>query len=158
MKETISIYYKEFIKQVKIHKIFIIAFALYMIFSYIFLVDEHTNCFVQYFIGYPDPMDGMSRAYRSLFHFDIVGAFTWHPLFWTVPIITFIYTFREFNIWGRINYSKIYFYGIIALYFIVYIIRMIYMYPHTEPMTYHEHNLLSLLADFYKWIFSNIFK
>ena len=37
--------------------------------------------------GIPCPACGMTRAYMSLAHLDIRGAFYYHPLFWSVPFI-----------------------------------------------------------------------
>ena len=70
----------------------ILFFAIFAILLYFFDV----KCLFRYFFGISCPGCGMTRAYRSLLHLDIISAFNYHPLFWTVPIILYMY-FRKVN-------------------------------------------------------------
>lgn len=61
---------------------------------------------------------GLTRAYKSLIHGNIKQAFYYHPLFWTIPIISYI------GIFTPKNESKLLLFFII-LFIIVYIIRIL---------------------------------
>lgn len=57
-------------------------------------------CFFQSIFGLPCPGCGMSRALFSLIRLDIVSAFKFHPLFWSVPIF-YLYFIFDFNVTGK---------------------------------------------------------
>lgn len=44
-------------------------------------------CLFKTFFGIPCPGCGMTRAYLSLLHLDFAAAFSFHPMFWSVPIL-----------------------------------------------------------------------
>ena len=67
----------------------IIGFALYLI----ILKTTRIGCPIYFFTGIPCPTCGMSRAYFSLFHLDIMQAFHYHPLF-LLPIVVFYLSFK----------------------------------------------------------------
>lgn len=46
-----------------------------------------TPCVVEAVIGVPCPSCGMTRAWISALRLDLVSAFRYHSLFWTVPLI-----------------------------------------------------------------------
>ena len=46
-----------------------------------------TPCAVEAVIGVPCPSCGMTRAWISVLRLDLVSAFRYHSLFWTVPLI-----------------------------------------------------------------------
>ncbi len=45
----------------------------------------------------PCPSCGMTRAYINLLHFDIMGAFCMHPMFWSVPVLL-VYYFADWKL------------------------------------------------------------
>ncbi len=47
-------------------------------------------CPVRRMLGIPCPGCGMTRAVRALFCGDLAGAFAWHPLVWTLPLIALL--------------------------------------------------------------------
>lgn len=48
-------------------------------------------CLYHYFFGIQCPGCGMTRAYLSLLHGEWSLAFSYHPLFWTVPILFLLF-------------------------------------------------------------------
>lgn len=50
-------------------------------------------CFYRVLFDIPCPTCGMTRAYISLLRFDISGAFAYHPLFWSIPILALFFWF-----------------------------------------------------------------
>lgn len=44
------------------------------------------GCPVRNMTGIPCPGCGMSRAWFSLLRLDVAGAFSHHPMFWSVPV------------------------------------------------------------------------
>ncbi len=57
-------------------------------------------CLFQSIFGLPCPGCGMSRALFALLRLDIVSAFKFHPMFWSVPIFYFYFIF-DFNVTGN---------------------------------------------------------
>ena len=49
------------------------------------------GCIFRLFFGVSCPGCGLTRAYRALLKLDLKSAFHFHPLFWTIPIIIFLY-------------------------------------------------------------------
>lgn len=48
-------------------------------------------CPIRHWVGIPCPGCGMSRAYLSLLQGDVVGAFRYHRMFWSMPILVVYY-------------------------------------------------------------------
>ena len=51
-------------------------------------------CFIRALTHIPCPGCGMTRAYTSLLHGDIAGAFQLHKMFWSIPLLT-VYFFTD---------------------------------------------------------------
>ncbi len=64
-------------------------------------------CVYRYFLGIPCPGCGMSRAYFSLLRLDFAAAFSFHPMFWSVPILYLYFLFD-----GHVFSNKFLNYGI----------------------------------------------
>ncbi len=45
------------------------------------------SCIFRICFGIECPGCGMTRAFRALTEFDIVSAFKYHPMFWSIPIV-----------------------------------------------------------------------
>ncbi len=44
-------------------------------------------CLVRHFTGVPCPSCGLSRAWLSVLRLDFASAFSYHPMFWAVPVL-----------------------------------------------------------------------
>lgn len=62
-----------------------IVLAVYKIFD--------IPCVFDLLLNIPCPSCGMTRAYISLLHLDFYGAFSMHPMFWSVPVLLLYYLF-----------------------------------------------------------------
>ncbi len=51
------------------------------------------GCLFRALFGISCPGCGMTRAYLSLFSGDLALAFSYHPMFWSVPILLVYYLF-----------------------------------------------------------------
>ena len=49
--------------------------------------------FFQYIFRIDCPGCGMTRAYISLLHGDVITAFSFHPMFWSVPLCLLLYLY-----------------------------------------------------------------
>lgn len=80
------------------------------------------TCPIKYVTGISCAGCGMTRAYLSLLRLDINAAFTYHPLFWLVPVVALV-------IWKKQKIKPSYYKAIlivaIVLLLAVYIYRMI---------------------------------
>ena len=99
-------------------------------------------CMFRRVTGLPCLTCGMSRAWLCALRLDFAGAFFWHPLFWTVPLIalTLIF-FGARHRWVRR--------GLIAclfLFAVVWVVRMLLLFPHTPPMTADPGGILPRLT------------
>ncbi|MBQ7986357.1 MAG: DUF2752 domain-containing protein [Clostridia bacterium] len=85
--------------------------------------------------GVPCPTCGMTRAWRSVLSFDLATAFSMHPLF-LLPLLVFVK--KAHKKWVLIT--------VCGIFILVYIIRMVFLFPDTVPMNY---NYSSLLGGFF---------
>ncbi len=83
------------IKKPKITKIKykLIALGGYSLFLLVFRL-FNLPCFYLEFFNMPCPGCGMTRAFDAAMHLDIIGAFSHHLMFWSVPVV-FIYLFLD---------------------------------------------------------------
>ena len=80
------------------------------------------GCPIRFITGISCAGCGMTRAWLSVLELNFLQAFHFHPLFWTVPVISFVYLVRK-----RISHRTLRFVkGItIILFTTVYIMRML---------------------------------
>lgn len=57
----------------------------------IFLVARETPCLIRKYTGLLCPTCGMSRAWLAAFRWDFSAAFSYHPMFWGIPVLGVIY-------------------------------------------------------------------
>lgn len=100
-----------------------------------YLITWFTGCPIKYFTGISCPGCGMTRAWIALLHLDIAQAFSFHPLFFTVPFIIFSFLFDDW-----IDFRKYRWAGILLgiLFFLVYFIRIIW-FPD-DIISFHPEN------------------
>lgn len=142
---------KEYFDEAK-NKLWGMKFPLAVIVVYLAIFEiffpDRTNCLVQNITGFPCPTCGMTRAYKSLLHLDIKGAFEWHPLFWLVPLVAVVMLLQNHRHFKKINMT--YFsLGIFIPSILVYTYRMVQIFPNSEPLDYEWS---SLLGSFIKMI------
>ena len=63
--------------------------AIALLLAYLFQMP----CTIRKFFGILCPTCGMTRAYIALLRLDVRTAFSYHPLFWTVPILFLYFLF-----------------------------------------------------------------
>ena len=61
----------------------------------LFLTLIHYECIWKTIFGIPCPGCGMTRAWLAAFRLDMKAAFSYHPMFWSVPIVVFYLCFEE---------------------------------------------------------------
>ena len=97
-----------------------------------------TACWFRAIFGLPCPGCGSSRAIISILRGDLRLALWFHPLiFLSIALIILAAIFR-----AKLFRSNYFTAGVFALYMLVYMTRMILLFPDTEPMTYLDASLL----------------
>ena len=97
-------------------------------------------CPVWAVVGIPCPACGMTRAILSLLHLDIAGAFAMHPgifvlIIWAVCLLASFANKRSF--WKDIRFHLVF----AAVFLLIYVFRMIFLFPDTAPMLYNTKSL-----------------
>ncbi len=88
----------------------------------LFWVVNGWPCLLRKITGLPCLSCGMSRAWLSAFRLDWAGAFTYHPMFWSIPVLAVLWLFIDRIPKGWLTGISM----VIALgYFVCYIIRII---------------------------------
>ena len=101
-------------------------------------------CLVYQTTGIPCPACGMSRAFIEAVHGHIGDAFLAHPLFVVVPLLPLLFV----HVCGRglspraIDRVCI---VMVVLFLGVWIVRMIWLFPHTPPMRFNDGALIPRL-------------
>jgi len=91
-------------------------------------------CPIYNFVGIPCPSCGMSRAWAFTLHGEIGEAHVYHPMFWIVIFLPFLaMKYKHVNAAAVI---------VLVVFIIVWIARMFFLFPHTEPMTINDRALI----------------
>jgi hypothetical protein len=121
-----------------------------------------TSCYVSSMIGIPCPGCGSTRALLLLLQGDVIDALRMHPLiFITLSLFAVIpgFSFLQFLMRKRGRELRsplspgavnVIFVLLAAAYLVLYAIRMILYFPHTEPMLFNEYSLLGRLVTIVK--------
>lgn len=89
---------------------------------YVVLHILNIGCPIRFITGISCAGCGMTRAWLSVLELNFLQAFHFHPLFWTVPVISFVYLVRKRISNRTLRFVK----GItIILFTTVYIMRML---------------------------------
>lgn len=117
-----------------------------------------TTCVFRSTLGIPCPGCGMTRAWLHVLHGEWQAALQQHPLFWLVPPV--LITWAAFH-WrlprgkaARFNQNLLI--GAGALMIAVYIIRMVLLFPHTDPMIYNHQAFTARLIRLIRQLFLSI--
>lgn len=111
----------------------------------------NTKCIFKSIVWVPCPGCGLTRAWISFIKGNISEAFYWHPLFLMIPVLAILillYFKGSFIKYRR--YILLSIVTIVGLYFIVYIVRMIILFPSVEPLDYNSHSFINRLIYYYK--------
>ncbi len=82
---------KSFLQKIKEAIVPIVVIGAVILVSYIFKL----GCPLKFVTGISCPGCGMTRAYLSLLHGDVKGAFFYHPLFFVLPLALVVYWARS---------------------------------------------------------------
>ena len=80
-----------------------------------------TPCVFELLTGIPCPACGLTRACIAFLRFDIVGAFEYHSLFWTLPVILLLF-WLDGSVFRRDWLNYILMIGVALLYIIRWVI------------------------------------
>jgi len=98
-------------------------------------------CIMYHVIGLPCPACGMTRAFISLASLEFGQAFRYHPLFFLVPFVPLLglerLTERRRNILA---------FTLLGVLVVVWIVRMVLLFPDTPPMVFNENSLVGWLT------------
>ena len=89
------------VKDIKKKIVFIFFYFLFIGIMYIFKLP----CFYISLLGIPCPGCGMTRAITAFLSFDIIGAFEYHFMFWSMPIL-YLYFWFDGHIFKKKNVDK----------------------------------------------------
>lgn len=82
---------------------------------------------------------GMTRAWLSVLHFNFKDAFYYHPAFWIPPFILILLCLKNKK---SEKYYKIFMFTSIAIFVIIYFVRLIW--PYNDIVVFQpENNILS---------------
>ncbi len=128
-------------------------YAVPLIFTVIFyiftfILGNRTLCFISSTIGFPCPGCGLSRAYLSFVHGDLIFAFHYHPLFFLPPLLLAVVLFKKYSFFKKLYLSKFFWITSTIMLLGVWILRMVIMFPHKEPMTFNDKAVLPSVVKF----------
>ena len=98
-----------------------LAIALFVALIYFVFHLVGIGCPIRFLTGISCMGCGMTRAYSALLRLDIKGAFSFHPLFFLVPVMGALYVCRG-QLSKRIR--KISLFTILGLFSIIYLLRL----------------------------------
>ncbi len=102
------------------------------------------------FFGLPCPACGLTRASVLFFTGHFKESFQMHPMFIFVLLLSISYVVTKYRFPHRTKLLNIPLVILIISSFVVYIIRMHYLFPHTAPMIVNDHSVLHLMAVFFR--------
>ena len=106
-------------------------------------------CLFRRITGLPCLTCGMGRAWLCALRLDFVRAFFWHPLFWTLPLLVLLFLFCNRLPKKAVVAAA----AILAVLFAgTYIVRMVWLFPRTPPMTVNENAPLNRLLRLFRWL------
>ena len=98
-------------------------------------------CIIYHVVGLPCPACGLTRAFISLAQLEFMEAFAYNPLFFIVPFVPLLGHERITEKW-RNKIALV----LLSVLIIVWVVRMVVLFPHTVPMTFNEDSLAGRLA------------
>ncbi len=115
------------------------------------------DCFWRDIFGFPCPTCGMTRAFQGLIRGDAARAWQMHPLiFIFIPLAiasviwaVFLFLKRrrdpEHFVWPT-KHLRLAGLAVVSLVFAVYIVRMIWLFPTKEPLSWNDRAIIPLIV------------
>lgn len=122
----------------------------------------HSPCVLKTIVGLPCPTCGSTRAAMLLFKGRIREALAMHPLIFLSLILILLTALSLGRLYAGLptlldrasergrRLLRILLLAIAALYGIVYVVRMVRLFPHTEPMTFNGHSVVGLILRLFR--------
>ena len=105
------------------------------------------GCPFRFLFGIPCPGCGMTRAYGSLLTGHWRDAFHWHPLFIPLPAMLALYILNP-PFLRRKWVNRTFLAVLLVMSFGTYAIRMLTLFPHTDPMIYNSNAVVNKIFIF----------
>lgn len=113
-----------------------------LLFTGLAVVFLDIGCVFRYTLGVPCLGCGTTRACIQFLQGHLVEAFYWHPLFWfTVPLL-FLTLIKQQTVFRSKKANRTFWIIIGLMYFSVYLVRMLMLFPDIPPMDYNYNSLL----------------
>lgn len=133
--------FKAIIKDLKKYSLIILSIITACIINQLIF---HKICPIAIFTGFPCPGCGITRAFYYLITLKWHKAFTMNPCIFLWTILIIILFTNKYILIKKLNTKTINTLliatGTISI--LIYIFRMINMYPNVEPITYYNNNIL----------------
>lgn len=108
----------------------------------------HKICIFRITTGYPCPGCGITRAFQLFFLLRWKEAFQMNPMIFVwLPLIAYA-AFKRYFRGHKVTHFTALFISAGLLSLLVYLLRMIILYPDTPPMTYDSNNILRFIKNF----------
>ncbi len=114
----------------------------------VWLGGSQTLCVYRNVFGIPCPGCGLTRALGLLIRGEAGRAFMLHPLFPLIILCLATILFRSRRPFERLYRSRAFWIVSIFLLVSLWIVRMILLFPHHEPMTFHHRSIAEQLIRF----------
>ena len=80
-------------------------------------------CVMRSITGLICPGCGMTRAWLAMLRLQVAEAFSWHPMFWAVPVFG-LYWFFDGQLLGRPKADRIVLWAVVTSFAVCYLLRL----------------------------------
>ncbi|HEY5561481.1 MAG TPA: DUF2752 domain-containing protein [Clostridiaceae bacterium] len=127
----------------KIKKIFYSLSIVFILFTFVLITSFfHIGCLVKDVIGLPCPGCGLTRATLAFLRLDFKTAFHYHPLFWLATPVLIVSIYGKKPLFNSKKIEIIIYVTVGIAFIVVYIYRMLILFPTIEPMTINNNSFL----------------
>ena len=148
---------RRILAHIRQNRVLWISLAVFMAFAWSV---TGTSCTIRSITGLPCPGCGLTRALLLFLHGDLAGAWGMHPLFWLAPPVLLFILYFSIRDPARLSGRRATLIWILTagLFILVYLIRMVLIFPDAEPLTWNDQAFLPRIAQFaaalFRWIFA----
>lgn len=108
-----------------------------------------SSCLVKLIFSVPCPFCGMTRAVVALITLHPVVAFHYNPFVYVLPFLAVIIIYKDYKYINKIYSSKIFWFSLLSVFIMVFIIRLIYIFPNA-PLNIYKRGLLLKIIKYFK--------